>query len=354
MAVSQDSIRYKKMVGAATESSQKMLDSNSKFFELFHNELWFDYNVNVVIINNMTRKCKVSQNLTQSITDIICLYSCNLNAKLFSAFLSLHDLSLSNDNNKHDSLYNGHLIFQSFLNNCKESKLFDVKKFINENVSNYYCFSDNYAPFMLSLPFKCVDTQIIFYKSNNVQSRIINIGKDYLNCKRRWVSNKRRNMIDENVDNVGSVDTILDSNVYYQISFDSAELKLPINDEIVSLKFFIKYPCVQELTLVCDNLKVSLSERYDAYEEQNPLTDSIRKMRRHQIDSAIIRIMKREKQLRHQDLVPKILQCVSNKFTSNEKDIKRRVETLIELEYLERSTHDRCVTKLNLYIYIYH
>ena len=91
-----DSSFYKKMITAATKSQEKITNTNSAFFALYHNELWFDYNLNVAIINHLAHDYGISKNsLTQVIIDIICLYSCNMITKL-SLLYSALNLDYSN------------------------------------------------------------------------------------------------------------------------------------------------------------------------------------------------------------------------------------------------------------------
>ena len=54
----------------------------------------------------------------------------------------------------------------------------------------------------------------------------------------------------------------------------------------------------------------------------------------HQIDAACIRIMKSRKTMKHQDLMGEIMTQL--KFKAVSQDIKRRIESLIEREYMER------------------
>ena len=64
------------------------------------------------------------------------------------------------------------------------------------------------------------------------------------------------------------------------------------------------------------------------------------------IEAAIVRIMKARKELPHQQLVLEVLQQL-HFFRPNPKVVKRRIEHLIEREYLERSAE-----KTNVYRYL--
>jgi cullin 3 len=63
--------------------------------------------------------------------------------------------------------------------------------------------------------------------------------------------------------------------------------------------------------------------------------------RRHLLEAAIVRIMKARKSLSHNDLVAEVTRQLSGRFVPSPQFVKKRVESLIEREYLERDEHDR-------------
>lgn len=65
--------------------------------------------------------------------------------------------------------------------------------------------------------------------------------------------------------------------------------------------------------------------------------------RRHLLESAIVRIMKARKILNHNDLVAEVTRQLSGRFVPPPQFVKKRVESLIEREYLERDEGDRRV-----------
>eukprot|EP00753_Platysulcus_tardus_P005775 PLAT13692.1.p1 GENE.PLAT13692.1~~PLAT13692.1.p1 ORF type:complete len:740 (+),score=386.09 PLAT13692.1:52-2271(+) len=63
--------------------------------------------------------------------------------------------------------------------------------------------------------------------------------------------------------------------------------------------------------------------------------------RRHQIEAALVRIMKARRQLEHSLLVAEATKQLSSRFVPSPSSIKKRIESLIEREYLERTEEDR-------------
>ena len=64
-------------------------------------------------------------------------------------------------------------------------------------------------------------------------------------------------------------------------------------------------------------------------------------LRRHQMDAAIVRIMKAFKTLKHTDLISKVVKQLICRFKPNLPTAKKRIANLIDLEYLHRDENDR-------------
>eukprot|EP00177_Eucheuma_denticulatum_P000766 GFKZ01001381.1.p1 GENE.GFKZ01001381.1~~GFKZ01001381.1.p1 ORF type:complete len:852 (+),score=133.99 GFKZ01001381.1:654-3209(+) len=79
--------------------------------------------------------------------------------------------------------------------------------------------------------------------------------------------------------------------------------------------------------------------------ERNQTRGRIDDDRRPLIDTAIVRIMKHRKVLGHTALVVEVTSQLSSRFEPNLQDIKKRIESLVEREYIERDTQNRQVYK---------
>jgi cullin 3 len=69
--------------------------------------------------------------------------------------------------------------------------------------------------------------------------------------------------------------------------------------------------------------------------------------RRHLVEAALVRVMKARKTLNHNDLVAEVTKQLSIRFNPSPVFIKKRIESLIEREYLERSPDEH-----RLYTYV--
>ena len=63
--------------------------------------------------------------------------------------------------------------------------------------------------------------------------------------------------------------------------------------------------------------------------------------RKPQIEAAIVRIMKSRKTLDHNNLIAEVTKQLQSRFLANPTEIKKRIESLIERDFLERDTTDR-------------
>ena len=67
----------------------------------------------------------------------------------------------------------------------------------------------------------------------------------------------------------------------------------------------------------------------------------IEEQRKHILEAAIVRVMKARKRMMHNDLVIEVTRQLTGRFAPSPAMVKKRVEGLIEREYLERDKTDR-------------
>lgn len=92
-------------------------------------------------------------------------------------------------------------------------------------------------------------------------------------------------------------------------------------------------------------IKINSIQMKETEEENKKTNDAVIQDRQYQIDAAIVRIMKTRKTLSHKLLVDEVWQQL--KFPLKAADLKRRIESLIDREYLARDSKDT-----NVYNYL--
>ncbi|KAF7316863.1 CULLIN-2 domain-containing protein [Mycena chlorophos] len=92
-----------------------------------------------------------------------------------------------------------------------------------------------------------------------------------------------------------------------------------------------------DFTSNLQKIKIStISSKVETGEERKETIDRIDEERRHQTEACIVRIMKSRKHMTHNDLVSEVTRQLAARFQPNPLIIKKRIEGLIEREYLER------------------
>jgi len=81
--------------------------------------------------------------------------------------------------------------------------------------------------------------------------------------------------------------------------------------------------------------------------DREAINDKIAEDRKHLIEAAIVRVMKARNRLPHNNLVSEVIKQLSSRFNPPVNVIKKRVESLIEREYLERDKADK-----RIYVYL--
>lgn len=81
--------------------------------------------------------------------------------------------------------------------------------------------------------------------------------------------------------------------------------------------------------------------------ERKETVDKVDELRRYQTDAAIVRIMKARKSLEHNILISEVTTQLSGRFHPDAMMIKKRIDAMLEREYIERSSENR-----QLYTYL--
>lgn len=85
-------------------------------------------------------------------------------------------------------------------------------------------------------------------------------------------------------------------------------------------------------------IRINTFQIMESDQENQKVNDSILQDRQYQIDAAIVRIMKLRKTLSHKLLVNELTSQL--RFPFKMVDVKKRIESLIEREYMERTNAD--------------
>ncbi|XP_005106158.1 cullin-3-B [Aplysia californica] len=93
--------------------------------------------------------------------------------------------------------------------------------------------------------------------------------------------------------------------------------------------------------LVRVKIQMVASNKGEAEPESRATRIKVDEDRKHEIEAALVRIMKARKKLQHNSLVAECTEMLRPRFLPSPVVIKKRIEGLIEREYLARATEDR-------------
>lgn len=85
------------------------------------------------------------------------------------------------------------------------------------------------------------------------------------------------------------------------------------------------------------------ASRLESAKERKDTMEKLEEARRHLTDACIVRIMKSRKHLDHNNLISEVTGQLSARFQPDPTMIKKRIESLLEREYLQRREDDRRV-----------
>jgi cullin 3 len=75
--------------------------------------------------------------------------------------------------------------------------------------------------------------------------------------------------------------------------------------------------------------------------EKADVADKVDEDRRHMVEATIVKVMKTRRKIEHNALIAEAAKILSQKFNPDPVMIKKRIESLIDREYMERDTEDR-------------
>lgn len=75
--------------------------------------------------------------------------------------------------------------------------------------------------------------------------------------------------------------------------------------------------------------------------EKADISDKVDEDRRHMVEATIVKVMKTRRKIEHNALIAESAKILSQKFNPDPTMIKKRIESLIDREYMERDTEDR-------------
>ncbi|CAB4393214.1 unnamed protein product [Rhizophagus irregularis] len=99
-----------------------------------------------------------------------------------------------------------------------------------------------------------------------------------------------------------------------------------------------------DFTAPLQRIKIqTVASKVESEGERKETREKVEEARKHQTEAAIVRIMKDRKTMEHNLLIAEVVKQLQSRFMPNPALIKKRIEALIEREYLERATGDRRV-----------
>ena len=75
--------------------------------------------------------------------------------------------------------------------------------------------------------------------------------------------------------------------------------------------------------------------------EKADVSDKVDEDRRHMVEATIVKVMKTRRKIEHNTLIAEATKILSQKFNPDPTMIKKRIDSLIDREYMERDTEDR-------------
>lgn len=95
-------------------------------------------------------------------------------------------------------------------------------------------------------------------------------------------------------------------------------------------------------TLCIYRVKIgTVTAQKESEPEKQETRQKVEEDRKPQIEAAIVRIMKARRNLDHNSIISEVTRQLASRFNPNPSVIKKRIESLIEREFIERDQNDR-------------
>jgi cullin 3 len=99
----------------------------------------------------------------------------------------------------------------------------------------------------------------------------------------------------------------------------------------------------------CNLARIKIAQiaaRVETATERKETTEKVEEERKNQVEACLVRVMKDRKTMSHNELVNEVIRQLASRFQPSPALVKRRIESLIDREYLERSE-----SSMNVYHY---
>lgn len=123
---------------------------------------------------------------------------------------------------------------------------------------------------------------------------------------------------------------------------------------MLSLKLLVKLPNTKDFqpsdtyqinpTFKHNLFKIKLpvaQPKDNRVQERIDVSEKVDEDRRHMVEATIVKVMKTRRRLDHNTLLAECTKILSQKFNPDPLMIKKRIESLIDREYMERDADDR-------------
>jgi cullin 3 len=115
------------------------------------------------------------------------------------------------------------------------------------------------------------------------------------------------------------------------------------NNAFQTAVYKVRVPLIASSSLAKPNADANSNKQPQA----PVVSQKVMAQRKTAIDAAVLRVMKRRKEVEHNDLVREVAESLASIFTVDAAAVKLRIEGLIDQDYMERADNER-----SLYRYI--